>query len=185
MKTWKKEQPGEKLFFTLSLEQLRKAHEIYKRHCFCQDFLEHCVERRQDVIGLCNLPYDTLEEETELLHLAYELYEKWADMNTAYQVTLNCVIDEIEKALGSGTLHLPLDPTPRVVLVIEDGVITGSFTSEPSVRVEVIELSKEYASSEERDAVYTELESDPELSECDCRVTVPGYEDETESGEME
>ena len=79
MKTWKKEQPGEKLFFTLSLEQLRKAHEIYKRHCFCQDFLELCKERRQDGIGLCNLPYDTLEEETELLHLAYELYEKRAE----------------------------------------------------------------------------------------------------------
>ena len=57
----------------------------------------------------------------------------------------------------------------------EDGVITGSYTSEPEIRVEVIELSKEYASSEERDAVYAELESDPELSECDCRITVPGY----------
>ena len=181
----KKEQPTEKLIFTLSFAQTRKAYEIYKRHCFSQDFLELCEERRQDGIGLCNLPYDTLEEETELLHLAYELYEKRADMNTAYLVTLNCVIDEIEKALGSGTLHLPLDPTPRVVLVIEDGVITGSYTSEPSVRVEVIELSKEYASSEERDAVYAELESDPELSECGCWVTVPGYEDETESGEME
>ena len=106
-------------------------------------------------------------------------------MNTAYQVTLNCVIDEIEKALGNGTLHLPLAPTPRVVLVIEDGVITGSYTSEPEIRVEVIELSKEYASSEERDAVYAELESDPELSECGCQITVPGYEDEAESGEME
>lgn len=126
-----------------------------------------------------------MEEETELLHLAYELYEKRADMNTAYLVTLNCVIDEIEKALGNGTLHLPLDPTPRVMLVIEDGVITGSYTSEPEIRVEVIELSKEYASSEERDAVYAELESDPELSECDCRIKVPGYEDEIESREME
>lgn len=97
---------------------------------------------------------------------AYELYEKWADMNTAYLVTLNCVADEIEKAIGNGTLHLPLEPTSRVSLVIEDGIITASYTTEPSIQIEITELSKNYTSTEERDAVYAQLESDSELTEC-------------------
>ena len=176
----KKEQPTEKLIFTLSFAQTRKAYEIYKRHCFSQDFLELCEERRKEGIGRCNLPYDTLGEELGLLHLAYELYEKWADMNTAYLVTLNCVVDEIEKAIGNGTLHLPLEPTSRVSLVIEDGIITASYTTEPSIQIEITELSKNYTSTEERDAVYAQLESDPELTECNCLISLPGYEEEME-----
>ena len=178
MTGWTKRQPAEKLIFTLSFAQIRKAHELYRRHCFYQDFPELCEERRQDGIGLCNLPYDTLDEEKELLRLAYDLYEKWEDTNIAYLVTLNCVVDEIEKALGNGTLHLPLDPTPRVSLIIEDGVVTASYTSEPSLQIEITELYKNHTSTEERDTVYATLESDPEFTRCDCLITVPGCEDE-------
>lgn len=184
MITWKKEHLAEKFFFALNLEQLRKAHEIYKRHCFYQDFLELCENRRQEEIGLCNLPYDTLEDDTELLQLAYEKYEKLADMDTAYLVTLNCVVDEIEKALNDGTLLLLLDPTPRVALVMEDGVITGSYTNEPGIRIEVTNLNKEYTTSEERDAIYAALDSELGLYKCGCQITVPGDEDETESEEL-
>lgn len=180
----KNETPAE-LAFTLTFPQIREAHEIYKKHCFFRDFIEHCEERRQERTGRCNLPYQTLEQETDILCTAYELYERHEDSNVSYNVMLESVIDAIEEQIANGELYPYSDPTPRVVLVIEDGVITGSYTSEPEIRVEVIELSKEYASSEERDAVYAELESDPELSECDCRITVPGYEDEIESGEME
>ena len=180
----KNETPAE-LAFTLTFPQIREAHEIYKKHCFFRDFIEHCEERRQERTGRCNLPYQTLEQETDILCTAYELYERHEDSNVSYNVMLESVIDAIEEQIANGELYPYSDPTPRVVLVIEAGVITGSYTSEPEIRVEVIELSKEYASSEERDAVYAELESDPELSECDCRITVPGYEDEIESGEME
>lgn len=180
----KNETPAE-LAFALTFPQIREAHEIYKKHCFFQDFIGRCEERRQDRTGRCNLPYQTLEQETDILCTAYELYERHEDSNVSYNVMLEGVIDAIEEQIANGELCPYTEPAPRVVLVIEDGVITGSYTSEPAIRVEVVELSKEYASSEERDAVYAELESDPELSECDCRITVPGYEDETESGEME
>ena len=66
----------QELAFTLTLPQLRQAHEIYKKHCFFQDFIECCEERRTEETGLCNLPYQTLEHETDILCKAYELYEK-------------------------------------------------------------------------------------------------------------
>lgn len=175
----------EELAFALTFPQIREAHEIYKKHCFFQDFIEHCEERRQERTGRCNLPYQTLEQETDILCTAYELYERHEDSNVSYNVMLEGVIDAIEEQIANGELCPHTEPAPRMVLVIEDGVITGSYTSEPAVRVEVIELSKEYASSEERDAVYAELESNPELCECGCQIRVPGYEDEAESGEME
>ena len=175
----------EELAFALTFPQIREAHEIYKKHCFFQDFIEHCEERRQERTGRCNLPYQTLEQETDILCTAYELYEKHEDSNVSYNVTLESVIDAIEEQIANGELLPHTEPTPRVVLVIEDGIVTASYTNTPSIQAEVIKLDKEYASSEERDAVYAELESDPELSECDCRITVPGYEDEIESGEME
>lgn len=47
----------EELAFALTFPQIREAHEIYKKHCFFQDFIGQCEDRRQDRIGLCNLPY--------------------------------------------------------------------------------------------------------------------------------
>lgn len=75
----------QELAFTLTLPQLRQAHEIYKKHCFFQDFIECCEERRTEETGLCNLPYQTLEHETDILCKAYELYEKQADINVSYR----------------------------------------------------------------------------------------------------
>lgn len=71
----------QELAFTLTLPQLRQAHEIYKKHCFFQDFMECCEERRTEETGLCNLPYQTLEHETDILCKAYELYEKQIDLS--------------------------------------------------------------------------------------------------------
>ena len=42
----------QELAFTLTLPQLRQAHEIYKKHCFFQDFIECCEERRTEETGL-------------------------------------------------------------------------------------------------------------------------------------
>lgn len=64
----------QELAFTLTLPQLRQAHEIYKKHCFFQDFMECCEERRTEETGLCNLPYQTLEHETDILCKAYECF---------------------------------------------------------------------------------------------------------------
>ena len=173
----KNETPQE-LAFTLTFPQLRQAHEIYKKHCFFQDFIGQCEDRRQDRIGLCNLPYQTLEHETDILCTAYELYEKLEDSNVSYHVTMENVIDAIEKQILNGELRLHTEPAPRVVLVMEDGIVTASYTNTPFIQAEVIKLDKEYDSGEEREAVYGALKHDPELTECECHITWPGREKE-------
>ena len=173
----KNETPQE-LAFTLTFPQLRQAHEIYKKHCFFQDFIGQCEDRRQDRIGLCNLPYQTLEHETDILCTAYELYEKLEDSNVSYHVTMENVIDEIEKQILNGELRPHPEPVPRVVLVMEDGIVTASYTNASSIQAEVIKLDKEYDSTEEREAVYASLDHDPELCKCECHITWPGYEGE-------
>ena len=175
----------EELAFALTFPQIREAHEIYKKHCFFQDFIEHCEERRQEKTGRCNLLYQTLEQETDILCTAYELYEKHEDSNVSYNVMLESVIDAIEEQIANGELLPHTEPTPRVVLVIEDGIVTASYTNTPSIQAEVIKLDKEYDSSEEREAAYAALDHDPELCKCECHISWPGYEDETESGKME
>ena len=95
----------EELAFALTFPQIREAHEIYKKHCFFQDFIGQCEDRRQDRIGLCNLPYQTLEHETDILCTAYELYEKLEDSNVSYHVTMENVIDAIEKQILMLTLQ--------------------------------------------------------------------------------
>ena len=168
----------QELVFALTLPQLRQAHEIYKKHCFFQDFIECCEERRTEGTGLCNLPYQTLEHETDILCKAYELYEKQADINVSYHVTMENVIDAIEKRIANGELHPHTEPAPRLVLVMEDGIVTASYANDPAIQPEIIKLDKEYDSAEEREAVYGALEHDPELTECECHITWPGREKE-------
>jgi len=70
-------------------------------------------------------------------------------------------------------------PTPRVSVVIEDGIISAVFSSDPNIQIEITELDKDYATSEQRDAVYMELQNDPELISCDHVLSVPGYGEST------
>ena len=168
----------QELTFTLTFPQIRKAHEIYKKHCFFQDFIECCEERRTEGTGLCNLPYQTLEHETDILCKAYELYEKQADINVSYHVTMENVIDAIEKQILNGELRPHTESAPRLVLVIEDGIVTASYANDPAIQPEIIKLDKEYDSAKEREAVYGALKHDPELTECECHITWPGCEKE-------
>lgn len=80
--------------------------------------MECCEERRTEETGLCNLPYQTLEHETDILCKAYELYEKQADINVSYRVTMENVIDQIEKQILNGELRPHPEQAPRVVLVM-------------------------------------------------------------------
>lgn len=80
----------------------QEIEEIYRRQLRLYwevDFINRCIDRRQNESGLCNLPYETLAEEKELLDQAYEIYSKKEDSNTAYNVTLDLVIDEIEQLI--------------------------------------------------------------------------------------
>ena len=113
-----------------------------------------------------------------ILCTAYELYEKLEDSNVSYHVTMENVIDAIEKQILNGELRPHPEPAPRVVLIMEDGIVTASYTNTPFIQAEVIKLDKEYDSAEEREAVYGALEHDPELTECECHITRPGREKE-------
>lgn len=163
---------------TLLYKQIREAHAIYQKHCFSCDFINRCSDRRQEEIGLCNLPYETLPDETLLLDTAYRIYGEKEDCNVAYNDTLDAVIEEIEQQIADGRLMLPSAQTvPRVAIVIEDGIISAAFSSDPNIQIEITELDKNYADSEQRDAAYTELHHDPELKSCDFTLSIPGYEE--------
>jgi alkanesulfonate monooxygenase SsuD/methylene tetrahydromethanopterin reductase-like flavin-dependent oxidoreductase (luciferase family) len=92
-----KEQPSnpcEKVSFILTYDQLEAAYNIYRRS----------MERLEERIGLCNLPYETLRDDPSLLHEAYLQFLRLEDCNVAYNDTLEQVIDAIEQWLASGTL---------------------------------------------------------------------------------
>lgn len=77
-------------------QEMYKIYYRMQRLYFENDFIERCIERRNEEIGLCVLPYDTLPDERTLLNLAYELYQDMEDSNIAYNATLDLVIDELE-----------------------------------------------------------------------------------------
>jgi len=90
----------------LSDQEMEKIYRIRQRLYWEMDFISRCRERKKEGIGLCNLPYQTLSEEKKLLDLAYELYNDMEDSNTAYNVTLDLVIDEIEKYIKDNPYRL-------------------------------------------------------------------------------
>lgn len=85
----------------------QEIEEIYRRQLRLYwevDFITRCTDRRQEESGLCNLPYDTLAKEKTLLDKAYEIYNKKEDANTAYNITLDLVIDEIEQLIKNAKI---------------------------------------------------------------------------------
>ena len=58
-----KEQPSnpcEKVSFILTYDQLEAAYNIYREQFISYDFIRRSMERLEERIGLCNLPYETL-----------------------------------------------------------------------------------------------------------------------------
>ena len=164
--------------FGFCYEHLAKAHELFKQHYFECDFINRCSERRLEETGQCNLPYATLPDESALLSKAYELYCKMEDSNVAYNDTLDCVIDEVEAQIQRGTLICPsVQSLLRVCIVMEDGIVSAVYSSNPYIQIEITELDKNLASSEQREAVYTALKQDEALSASEYLHSLPGYEE--------
>ena len=46
---------------------------------------------------------------------------------------------------------------PKVVIVFEDGITSAAYVSDPEVQIEIVELDRNYLSSEQREQVYTAL----------------------------
>ena len=73
---------------------------------FADDFVERYIDRFDQEIGLCNLPVDTLENETELLETAYKLYQGLQDCNCTFNDTLNTIFDKIELMVQQNAIAL-------------------------------------------------------------------------------
>ena len=62
--------PCEKVSFILTYDQLEAAYNIYQEQFISCDFIRRSLERLEEGIGLCNLPYETLHDDPNLLHEA-------------------------------------------------------------------------------------------------------------------
>ena len=96
--------PCEKVSFILTYDQLEAAYNIYREQFISCDFIRRSLERLEERIGLCNLPYETLRDAPILLHEAYLQFIRLEDCNVAYNDTLEQVINEIEQRLATGIL---------------------------------------------------------------------------------
>lgn len=84
---------------SLTQAEIENIYRMQKRAYWEMDFVDRCIDRQLEGVGLCNLPYDTLDDEETILDTAYEFYCKMADCNIAYNDTLNVVIDEVERCI--------------------------------------------------------------------------------------
>ena len=161
-------------------QEMEKIYRIRQRFYWEIDFIILCRERKKEGIGLCNLPYQTLSEEKKLLDLAYELYNNMEDSNTAYNVTLNLVIDEIEHRIQDNRIVTASEPVgnPRVVIIIEDGIVSTVLASNQDIQIDIIELDRNYADSELRSSTYDAALKEPGLQNYSYSLHVPGYEQE-------
>lgn len=89
----------EKRYIMSALTQMEidNIYHMQQRIYWEADFVDRCIERRSENVGLCDLPYGTL---------AYGLYCKMEDCNTAYNDTLDAVIDEVEQCIARGYIGL-------------------------------------------------------------------------------
>ena len=88
----------------MTYDQLEAAYNIYREQFISCDFIRRSLERLEERIGLCNLPYETLRDDPNLLHEAYLQFIRLEDCNVAYNDTLEQVINEIEQRLATGIL---------------------------------------------------------------------------------
>lgn len=167
----------------LSDKEMEKIYRLQQRFYWEMDFISRCNERKWEEIGLCNLPYQTLPDEKKLLDLAYELYNDMEDSNTAYNVTLDHVIDETERRIQDNRIVTAAKPAgnPRVVIIIEDGIVSTVLASDPDIQIDIIELDQNYADSELRSSTYDAALKEPGLQNCSYSLHVPGFEQEMET----
>jgi hypothetical protein len=83
----------------LTQAEIESIYRMQKRLYWEMDFVDRCIDRKLEGVGLCNLPYDTLADEKMILDTAYEMYCKMADCNIAYNDTLDAVVDEVERCI--------------------------------------------------------------------------------------
>lgn len=85
---------------SLTQAEIENIYRMQKRAYWEMDFVDRCIDRSLEGVGLCNLPYETLDDERMILDIAYELYCKIEDCNIAYNDTLDVVADEVERYIA-------------------------------------------------------------------------------------
>lgn len=85
---------------SLTQTEIENIYRMQKRFYWEIDFVDRCIDRQLEGVGLCNLPYETLADEKMILDIAYGLYCKMADCNIAYNATLDAVVDEVERRIA-------------------------------------------------------------------------------------
>lgn len=90
----------DKIMSSLTQAEIENIYRMQKRAYWEMDFVDRCIDRSLEGVGLCNLPYETLADEQMILDTAYELYCKMADCNIAYNDTLNAIAYEIEQYIA-------------------------------------------------------------------------------------
>ena len=95
-------------------------------------------------------------------------------------MTLNLVIDEIEHRIQDNRIVTASEPVgnPRVVIIIEDGIVSTVLASNQDIQIDIIELDRNYADSELRSSTYDAALKEPGLQNCNYSLHVPGYEQE-------
>lgn len=68
----------------------------------------------------------------------------------------------------------------KVAIVIENGIIAAVYSSNPEIQINIYNIDTEYVTSEEKESVYTELQTNSGLSECDFILSIPGYDNESD-----
>lgn len=90
----------------LTQTDIDNIYRMQKRVYWEADFVNRCIDRRLEGVGLCNLPYETLADETVILDTAHEFYCKMEDCDISYNATLDTVIDEVERCIAGGYIGL-------------------------------------------------------------------------------
>lgn len=88
----------------LTQMEIDAIYRMQQRVYWEADFVDRCIDRRLEGIGICNLPYASLADRKAILDVAYGIYLDIEDCNVAYNDTLDAVIDEIEKRIDSGRI---------------------------------------------------------------------------------
>ena len=65
----------------------------------------------------------------------------------------------------------------RVVVVIDEGIVSKVYSEDPDIKVEVIDIDGDKIGYDEAHAIYEELNKDGKLETVDYDVTVPGEEE--------
>ena len=101
--------PCEKVSFILTYDQFEAAYNIYREQFISCDFIRRTLERLEEGIGLCNLPYETLHDNPNLLHEAYLQFLRLEDCNVAYN-------DTLEQAARCGFGYADSSDVPSITL---------------------------------------------------------------------